>query len=118
VPGEYCPGEFSVNARGETKLMGVGQRLVQAAAHVGGVIVVAGTDRLRAVLVPVYRALDLDWDPATAGSLEDEMPGLTWDDVASAVVRRFAERYDLVEGLEFDEQTLGLAGELEARHAV
>jgi octanoyl-[GcvH]:protein N-octanoyltransferase len=26
VPGEYCPGEHSVNARGETKVVGVGQR--------------------------------------------------------------------------------------------
>src|SRR5687768_9033333 len=28
VPGEYCPGAHSVNARGERKLIGVGQRLV------------------------------------------------------------------------------------------
>ena len=29
VPGEYCPGDHSVNARGARKLMGVGQRLVR-----------------------------------------------------------------------------------------
>ena len=40
VPGEYCPGEYSVNARGARKLMGVGQRVIRGAAHVGGVIVV------------------------------------------------------------------------------
>jgi octanoyl-[GcvH]:protein N-octanoyltransferase len=118
VPGEYCPGEFSVNARGETKLMGVGQRLVQNAAHVGGVIVVSGTDRVRSVLIPVYEALDLEWDPDTAGSLEDEAPGLTWAEAADAVIRRFGERYDLDEETAFDEQTLALAGELEARHVV
>ena len=28
VPGEYCPGAFSVNARGRIKLAGVGQRLI------------------------------------------------------------------------------------------
>src|SRR5919198_935829 len=44
VPGEYCPGEHSVNARGKTKLMGVGQRILLGAAHVGGVIVVGGSD--------------------------------------------------------------------------
>src|SRR5439155_21957175 len=115
VPGEYCPGEFSVNARGETKLMGVGQRLVQKAAHVGGVIVVSGTDRVRRVLIPVYGALDLEWDPSTAGSLEDEAPGLTWDDAADAVLHRFGERYDLVEVAGFDERTLYLAYELEPR---
>jgi octanoyl-[GcvH]:protein N-octanoyltransferase len=116
VPGEYCPGEFSVNARGQTKLMGVGQRLVQNAAHVGGVIVVSGTDRIRSVLVSVYEALGMEWDPSTAGSLEDEAPGLTWEDAAGAVLRRFEERYDLLEEAGFDEQTLDLARELEPRH--
>jgi octanoyl-[GcvH]:protein N-octanoyltransferase len=118
VPGEYCRGEFSVNARGETKLMGVGQRLVQRAAHVGGTIVVSGAERVRSVLVPVYRSLGIDWDPATAGSLEDEGAGLTWDIAATAVLRRFAERYELDEEAAFDETTLSLADELEARHAV
>jgi octanoyl-[GcvH]:protein N-octanoyltransferase len=118
VRGEYCPGEHSVNARGVTKLMGVGQRLVQRAAHVGGVIVVGGSSRIRDVLVPVYQALELDWDPSTAGALEDEMPGLTWDAAMSAVLRRFEERYELVEGSSIDDDTLRLAGELEARHKV
>lgn len=53
VPGEYCPGEHSVNARGRTKLMGVGQRIIDGAAHVGGVIVVTDADRIRDVLTPV-----------------------------------------------------------------
>ena len=32
VPGEYCPGAFSVNARGRVKLIGTAQRLVKEAA--------------------------------------------------------------------------------------
>ena len=28
IPGEYCPGAWSVNARGRTKLAGIGQRLI------------------------------------------------------------------------------------------
>jgi lipoate-protein ligase A len=118
VSGEYCPGEYSVNARGRTKLMGVGQRLLQRAVHVGGVIVVSGSDRVRSVLFPVYRSLALEWDPQTAGSLEDEVPGVTWDRAAEALLRRFAERYDVDEEGMFDQATLELAGELEARHAV
>src|SRR5207244_3654868 len=51
VPGEYCPGAHSVNARGGTKLMGVGQRIVSRAAHVGGVVVIGGAERVRAVLI-------------------------------------------------------------------
>ena len=37
--------------------MGVGQRLVRGAAHVGGVVVVDQGDRIRDVLLPVYDAL-------------------------------------------------------------
>jgi octanoyl-[GcvH]:protein N-octanoyltransferase len=97
VPGEYCPGEFSVNARGKTKLVGIGQRILLRAAHVGGVVVVAESERVRDVLVPVYEALELDWDQATAGSLEDEVPGIAWEDAERAILHRFAESHDLVE---------------------
>ncbi len=117
VPGEYCPGEHSVNARGRTKLMGVGQRVVAGAAHVGGVVVVTGAERIREVLIPVYRALELDWDPATAGSLEDEVPGTTWERAEAAVLDAFAFRYELQDG-ELTPEALALAGELAPRHAV
>jgi octanoyl-[GcvH]:protein N-octanoyltransferase len=98
VPGEYCPGEHSVNARGRTKLMGVGQRVVLGAAHVGGVVVVGGSERIRDVLVPVYEALDLGWDPATVGSLLGEVPGLSWNAARDAILESFAARYRLEEG--------------------
>ena len=75
VPREYCPGDYSVNARGQTKLAGIGQRLIKGAWHIGGVIVVSESERVRDILVPVYEALGLDWDPATAGAVTDEAPG-------------------------------------------
>ena len=75
IPREYCPGDYSVNARGQTKLAGIGQRLIKGAWHIGGVIVVAEAERVRDVLIPVYEALGLDWDPATAGAVADEAPG-------------------------------------------
>ncbi len=95
VPGEYCPGAWSVNARGEVKLMGVGQRLVGGAAHVGGVVVVEGEDRIAGVLVPVYEALELRWDPATAGSLLSEVGALDLDAVESAILSQFGRRCEL-----------------------
>jgi octanoyl-[GcvH]:protein N-octanoyltransferase len=97
VPGEYCPGEHSVNARGTTKLVGVGQRILLHAAHVGGVVVVGDNDRVRDVLIPVYEALGLEWDPATAGSVDDEVPGTTWKQVEEAILSRFGEFYEPVE---------------------
>jgi octanoyl-[GcvH]:protein N-octanoyltransferase len=117
IPGEYCPGEHSVNARGRTKLMGVGQRIVQGAAHVGGVVVVTGGGRVRDVLLPVYRALDLGWDPKTAGSLAAEVPGVTWDQAEGAIIAAFARRFDLADG-RLDREVRSSARDLLSRHAV
>lgn len=98
LPGEYCPGEWSVNAGGRVKVMGVGQRLIRGAAHVGGVVVVDRGDRIRDVLIPVYRALDLDWDPRTSGSLSDRAPGLDNPRVLEAIIEALGRRLDLVPG--------------------
>lgn len=99
LSGEYCPGDWSVNAGGRVKVMGVGQRLVRGAAHVGGVVVVDQGDLIRDVLIPVYRALRLDWDPRTAGSLADRAPGLDTDVVAAAILESFADRFALERGV-------------------
>jgi lipoate-protein ligase A len=97
IPGEYCPGRWSVNVAGKVKVVGVGQRLVRGAAHVGGVVVVDEGDRIREVLIPVYRALGLDWDPRTAGSLADRSPGLTTSLVIQSIERELARSFSLVE---------------------
>lgn len=115
VPGEYCPGAYSVNARGRTKLMGVGQRLTARAAHVGGVIVVGDSRRVRDILIPVYEALGLTWDPATAGSLADELGAIADEVVERVVLDEFAARYALIEGT-VDPDTLALAEELVPEH--
>ncbi len=117
VPGEYCPGEYSVNARGRTKLMGVGQRIVSGAAHVGGVVVVGDSGRIRDVLTPVYAALAHDWSPETAGSVEDELGAARFEDARRAIADEFAERYELYEAAlpsAIKERALGL----EPEHAV
>jgi octanoyl-[GcvH]:protein N-octanoyltransferase len=115
VPGEYCPGEWSVNAHGRTKLAGIGQRIVAGAAYLGGVIVVRDAGRVRDVLVPVYQALGLDWDPATAGSVEDELGRADMDEAEEAVLAELGARYDLRE-TELDAGTMRLAESLEAEH--
>ena len=112
VPGEYCPGEYSINARGETKLVGLGQRIIKGASHIGGVIVVGGAGRIRDVLVPVYDALGLDWDPGTTGSIEDEAGPVAFEDVVAAIR---AELPSLEEG-ELDPETLALAERLAPEH--
>jgi octanoyl-[GcvH]:protein N-octanoyltransferase len=115
VPGEYCPGAYSVNARGRKKLVGMGQRLVRGAAHVGGVVVVSGSERVRQILVPVYSALGLEWDPATVGSIEDEVGRAGYEQTEQAIVEELGARYELVETA-LDEETLALASQLEPEH--
>jgi octanoyl-[GcvH]:protein N-octanoyltransferase len=115
VPREYCPGRFSVNAGGERKLAGFGQRLVKNGSVTGAVVVCTGADRVRDVLVPVYEALGLDWDPATAGAAADEDAGAGLDEVTAAIEAEYADDFDLVEG-ELDEETLELARRLAPGH--
>lgn len=85
IAGEYCPGEFSVNLAGRVKVMGVGQRVIRGGAHVGGVIAIADTQRLREVLVPIYAALELEFRPETAGGIADFDTGLRAEDVVRAI---------------------------------
>ena len=115
VSGEYCPGEFSVNAGGARKLMGVGQRLARHAAHVGGVIVVNGADRVRDVLVPVYAALGIEWDPETVGAVDQFAPRTTVPDVMGALATEFATTYTL-EPADIDPAVLRAAEVLAAGH--
>jgi octanoyl-[GcvH]:protein N-octanoyltransferase len=117
VPGEYCPGAFTVNAGGRLKLAGIGQRLIKGGAHVGCVIVAAGSEELREVLIPVYEALAIEWNPATVGCVEDEVPGVTPAEVEEAIMAALAERFELADA-ELDPQTRALAKQLEPRHRV
>lgn len=115
VPGEYCPGEYSINIGGKVKVMGVGQRLVKGAAHVGGVIVVNGARRIREVLIPTYRALRIDWDPRTTGALADRAPGLGTARVIDAVRKQLETRYALTP-IEFPQAISARARELSVGH--
>ena len=76
VPGEYCPGAWSVNARGAGEARGDRpaadlRRRARRAACRGRRLGAAA----RRSSCPVYEALELDWDPATAGAVEDEVGG-------------------------------------------
>lgn len=95
VPGEYCPGEFSVHHDNRIKLMGIGQRLAKKAAHVGGVITVNRADLLLRALIPVYRALDLEWRPTTVGTLGDVRRGVDNEQVMAALKAELADHYDV-----------------------
>ncbi len=106
VPGEYCPGAYSVNARNTVKLSGIGQRMIRGGAHMGGVVVASGGREVARALEPVYRALELEWDPATSGDVSEELgrevdPG----EIEEALIAELAKSYELVDA-ELDDQTV------------
>jgi octanoyl-[GcvH]:protein N-octanoyltransferase len=114
VPGEFCPGEFTVNARGAVKLVGTAQRVLRHASLLAASVAVSGADVLRAVLRDVYTALELEWDPATVGAVADEVVGVGIDEVERAVL----EAYRAVDAGSLDDATLSLAARLEPRHRI
>ena len=95
VPGEYCPGEFSVNARGRVKLIGAAERIVRGAWLHSSVVVVESAHAIREVLFDVYAALGLDWDPDTTGAVADEVPGVPFEAVRRALLDVYAASYEL-----------------------
>jgi octanoyl-[GcvH]:protein N-octanoyltransferase len=110
VPREFCPGEFTVNARGAVKLVGTAQRVLRHASLLAASVAVTGADRLRAVLVDVYAALELDMDPATVGAVADEV-SVSVDEVERAVLGAYGG-----DETTLDAATLSLAAELEPGH--
>ena len=114
LSGEYCAGEWSVNAAG-IKLAGTAQRSIKGASLVTAMVIVEGSAPLRAALVDVYAALGIDWRPATAGGAADIVRSLTAADVERTLVATLAAHERLTAGT-LDGSTLALAGELRAAH--
>ncbi|GIF05419.1 lipoate--protein ligase family protein [Actinoplanes siamensis] len=88
VPGEYCPGEYSINAAG-AKLAGSAQRVTRDGWLFSTVLQVSGAARLRPVLTSAYAELGYPFDPATAGAIEDSVPAVTTAAVRAAVLAAY-----------------------------
>lgn len=89
VPDEYCPGEFSVNARGEVKIVGTSQRVTRGARLFSASIPFSISPFVAELFDRVNSLLGLDWDNRRLGSIEDEAPALTITDVEAALLRAF-----------------------------
>ena len=89
VPGEYCPGDYSVNARGTTKLVGTAQRATKFGYLFSAVVLVADPEPVRAVLTDTYPLLGLSWDPGTVGCVADHVPGITVEEVSAVLAEPF-----------------------------
>ncbi|MFD5278004.1 biotin/lipoate A/B protein ligase family protein [Pseudarthrobacter sp. NPDC058362] len=101
IPGEYCPGEFSVHGTDPTdgtqiKLVGTAQRVVAGGWLFSSVVVVQDSAPIRKVLTDTYAALGLEWEPSTAGAADDLVPGLDVDAVERALLETYAGHATLV----------------------
>ncbi len=104
IPGEYCPGEFSVHGTDaadpshQVKLIGTAQRVVSGGWLFSSVIIVENSAPIRAALEASYAALGLDWDPATAGAADDLVPGMDVAAVEAAVLGAYGGYASLSDG--------------------
>ena len=95
VPGEYCPGAFTVNGGGTVKLAGSAQRVTRQGWLFSTIVQVTGAARLRPPLAEASEALGYALDLATVGAVEDLRPGTSVDEVARALAASYS-----VEGAE------------------
>jgi octanoyl-[GcvH]:protein N-octanoyltransferase len=116
LAGEYCAGVHSINLGERIKVAGIAQRAIRHGALTTGVVVVGGGANLRSVIDELYRALGLAVDPATAGALDDELPGLTVERVAHVITTAYAATAEL-RPAEIDAELLAAARALAPRHA-
>ena len=116
LAGEYCAGAHSINLGGRIKVVGIAQRAIRHGALTTAVVVVGGGATLRTMVGEVYGALALEVEPTTAGALDDELPGVTVEQVADVIRDTYAVVARL-EPAELDPQLLAAARALAPRHA-
>ena len=117
MPGEYCPGAHSVNARGVTKLIGTAQRVLRQAWLFSSLVVVGDDAELRPVLTEIYGHLGQPFDPVSVGSLSAENPELDPPVVIRALLTAFAGNASTLPVSALGE-LLGEADQLAADHRV
>jgi hypothetical protein len=116
LAGEYCAGAHSINLGGRVKVAGIAQRAIRHGALTTAVVVAGGGPNLRDVIAEIYGALGLAVDPAAAGALDDELPGLTVERVAHVVTTAYAAGVRL-RPAEPDAELVAAARGLAPRHA-
>jgi lipoate-protein ligase A len=99
VDGEYCPGDYSINARGKIKLVGTAQRVQRGARLFSACIPISISYSVAALFERVNATLGLEWNPETLGGLSDEAPHITADELEEKLVEAFAPRVDSFDSL-------------------
>ena len=90
VEGEYCPGEYSVNARDSVKIVGTAQRVIRGARLFSACIPFDVSVNVSELFVRVNELLGLDWKPETLGCVRDEAPNLSLLELEERLLSAFA----------------------------
>ena len=117
VKGEYCPGKYSINSRGQFKLAGIGQRLGKNATYVGGVISLQENLVAEEVLIQVYSTLNLELNPSSFGNLNTELPSISYAKLEAAILDELATLFHLEEH-KIPTEIINLAATFEPRHTI
>jgi lipoate-protein ligase A len=92
VAGEYCPGDYSVNAGGRIKLAGVAQRVGRRGYHLGAVISLLTSAAAREAVAEAYRILGFPFAPESFGSLDDVAGPVSFADLRESLVAALAQQ--------------------------
>jgi octanoyl-[GcvH]:protein N-octanoyltransferase len=115
LPGEYCAGDWSVNAAG-VKLAGTAQRSIRGASLVTAMLIIENGPKLQSALIDIYEALSIDWRPATAASANAIIRSLTTADAERILISTLANHENLT-ATTLDDSTVTLAEQLRPAHA-
>lgn len=97
VPGEYCPGEYSVNVGGVVKVLGSAQRIVRQGSLFSTVIQVELSTAVREVITEVSAALGYELRESSLGGLAEFSPGLTAAEVREVLRDDYRHRLGLID---------------------
>lgn len=98
VDGEYCPGEFSINVGGQTKVVGSAQRITSTGSLFSTVVQVEVSPEVRAVITAVSAALGYELRETSIAGLADYETGLASSHVAAAFAADYRDRLGLADG--------------------
>jgi octanoyl-[GcvH]:protein N-octanoyltransferase len=90
VPLEYCPGDYSINARNQVKIFGTAQRVMRGARLFSACIPFDISFNVLELFNRVNKQLGLEWFPGTLGSVSQEAPGLSIDELEAKLRETFA----------------------------
>jgi octanoyl-[GcvH]:protein N-octanoyltransferase len=96
VAGEYCPGDYSVNAGGTLKLAGLAQRIGRRGYHMGAVISVAPSLASQEAVATAYDLIGFSFAPASFGALQDVAGDVSFADFRAALLEEISRLLPVV----------------------